>query len=151
MGPFPPSLCTGVGLGLSSGAGEQQAAALFGGCFLEACKAARGWLGGFHRRAVFRGSCSSQGRRCCRGARGGAEEGTAERSCVPAAGSRRGAGQGVTEVGSIFRKQPNHRQWRAARENGALCFPEIRFKALEVSAFGRENLPEAVPPVAEPG
>lgn len=65
---------------------------------MESCKPARGWLGGFRRTAVFRGSCSS------RGARGDAEEGTAERSCVPAARSRRGAGQGVMENGEHLPK-----------------------------------------------
>lgn len=45
-------------------------------------------------------------------------------------------------MGSIFRKQPNRRQWRAARENGALCFPEIWFEALEVSASAGKTCPK---------
>lgn len=54
-----------------------------------------------------------------------------------AAGSHRGAGQGVKKMRSIFRKQPN---CRLLEKTGVLCFPEIqkpKFKALKVSVSGK--------------
>lgn len=122
-----------------------------GGCFLEggffcflslasACLAGRGWF------SIARTAGLSEAAGCQRSLSAGDAAGEPaemlkrefwSRACALAAGSHRGAGQGVREMRSIFQKQPNR---RLLEKTGALCFPEIqkpKFKALEVSVSGK--------------
>lgn len=109
----------------------------------ESCKRVLGWPGWF---SIARTAGLSEAAGCQRSLSAGDAAGEPaetlkrefwSRACALAAGSHRGAGQGVRGMRSIFRKQPN---CRLLEKTGALCFPEIqkpKFKALEVSVSGK--------------